>query len=590
MYPYGLIGNCQASALVSESGSIDWLCLPRPDSAPVFGRLLDPDGGSFVIAPTGPKPRTRQRYLPNTAVIETIFELPDNSRFALTDFMPRFERNGRVHRPLQLMRILTPLVGLPSVRVLCRPVCGWSRQPVVARRGSGFLRYEGVSGDLRLATDLPLTYLLEEQAFTLTTPLAFVLSWDDHVEADLEQTISSSLRRTTDWWRQWVKCCSLPTQRQAEVIRSAITLKLHCYEETGAVLAAPTTSLPEIPGGERNWDYRFCWLRDAWLTVSALCRLGHADDLENLLTFLLDIAHREEGGRLRPVYRLDGTLPLPEITHDGWAGNAASLPVRSGNQAAEHVQNDVYGEMLLALGVLYRDERFIHLRGERWEKLLRMLARRCHETLGEADAGLWELRGHWKAHAFSAMLSLAALKGYERLIASGRIIDDASVWEKRCADAEMELSRSVSDGVLWNAPGERVPDASLALLAVLGLGDRAVRMATLAVIRERLAFRVGDVPSGFYFRYRYDDDFGTPEHAFVICSFWIAEAMARLGDVKGGAAALDQAHTAANGLGLFAEHFDPCSGRQSGNFPQCYSHVGQISAAFACSPESPLMG
>lgn len=589
MYPYGMIGNCQGSALVGSGGGIDWLCLPRPDSAPVFGRLLDPDGGTFLITPAGPA-TSRQRYLPNTAVIETIFELADGSSFSLTDFMPRHDRGGRIHRPLQVMRIIRPLVGLPSVRVLCRPVSGWNRQGVQVRRGSGFVRYEGISGDLRLTTDLPLTYLLEEHAFTLTTPLSFVLSWDEHVEAELEQTTSSALRRTTDWWRHWVKCCSLPMQRQAEVIRSAITLKLHCYEETGAVLAAPTTSLPEIPGQERNWDYRFCWLRDAWLTVSALCRLGHADDLENLLTFLLDIAHREEGGRLRPVYRLDGTLPLPEITHEGWVGHAASQPVRSGNQAAEHVQNDVYGEMLLALSVLYRDERFIHLRGERWEKLLRLLARRCHETLGEADAGLWELRGHWKPHAFSAMLSLAALKGYERLIASGRVVDDPQVWAGHCADAERELARSIHDGALWNAPDERVPDASLALLTVLGLGERAVRMTTLAVIRDRLAFRIDGQPTGFYFRYRYDDDFGTPEHAFVICSFWIAEAMARLGDLTGASTALDQAQAAANPLGLFAEHFDPASGRQSGNFPQCYSHVGQISAAFACSPESPLIG
>jgi GH15 family glucan-1,4-alpha-glucosidase len=589
MYEYGLIGNCQALALVGADGGVDWLCLPRPDSAPVFGRLLDPDGGSFVIGAAG-KAVTRQRYLPNTAVLETTVLLADGSGFTVTDFMPRYERGGRIHRPLQLMRMVRPLVGLPTVRVRCRPITGWSRQAAQVRRGSGVLRYEGVAGDLRLATDLPLTYLLEEHTFTLAAPVSFVLSWDEHVEADLEQTAAVALRRTTDWWRQWVKCCSLPMQRQAEVIRSAITLKLHCYEETGAVLAAPTTSLPEIAGSERNWDYRFCWLRDAWLTVSALCRLGHADDLENLLTFLLDIAHREEGGRLRPVYRLDGTLPLPEITHEGWSGHAASLPVRSGNQAAEHVQNDVYGEMLLALGVLYRDERFIHLRGERWEKLLRLLARRCHETLGENDAGLWELRGHWKPHAFSAMLSLAGLKGYERLIASGRVSDDPEVWGKRCQDAEQELARSISDGVLWNAPDEHVPDASLALLAVLGLGDRPVRTATLAVIRERLALRIDDTPTGFYFRYRYDDDFGTPEHAFVICSFWIAEAIARLGDVSAAAKALDLAQTAANPLGLFAEHFDPRSGRQSGNFPQCYSHVGQISAAFACSPESPLIG
>jgi GH15 family glucan-1,4-alpha-glucosidase len=589
MYNYGMIGNCQGSALVGADGGIDWLCLPRPDSPPVFGRLLDPDGGTFLIGPAV-RSNASQRYLTNTAVLETTFHQPDGSRFTITDFMPRFERHGRVYRPLQLFRIVTPQVGLPLVQVSCRPVCGWDRQMAQVQRGSGCVRYGGFPGELRLATDLPLTYLIEERTFTLTTPMTFVLSWDEHVEADLEQTAAMSLRRTVDAWRMWVKQCSLPVLHQTEVIRSAITLKLHCFEETGAVLAAPTTSLPEIAGRERNWDYRFCWLRDAWFTVSALCRLGHADDLENLLTFLLDIAHRQEGGRLHPVYRLDGTLPLPELEHAEWAGHAASLPVRSGNQAASHIQNDVYGEMLLALGVLYRDERFIHLRGERWEGLLRMLARRCHETLGEADAGVWELRGDWKPHAFSAMLSYAGLRSYERLIVSGRIADDAALWAQRRAQAEQELARSITQGVLWNAPGEQVPDASLALLAVMGLGDRNLRAATLAVIQEQLAYRVDGQDTGFYYRYRYGDDFGTPEHAFVICSFWIAEGLARLGDLAGATRAFERVMPAANALGLFAEHFDPGTRRQSGNFPQCYSHVGQISAAFACSPESPLIG
>jgi GH15 family glucan-1,4-alpha-glucosidase len=584
-----MIGNCQASALVGADGGIDWLCLPRPDSPPIFGRLLDPDGGTFRIGPSKPFSST-QRYIANTAVLETIFALEDGTSFSVTDFMPRFDKNGRIHRPLQLMRIVAPLSGLPSIKAICRPVTGWRREAAEVQRRSTHLAYAGLTGRLHLATDLPLTYLLEEQAITLTTSLTFVLSWDEHIEADVEQTVAAALRRTVDAWRLWVKHCSLPVLRQAEVIRSAITLKLHCFEETGAVLAAPTTSLPEIAGRERNWDYRYCWLRDAWFTVSALFRLGHADDLENLLTFLLDVAHRQSDGRLHPVYRLDGTLPLPELEHAEWTGFADSQPVRSGNQAAEHVQNDVYGEMLLALGVLYRDERFVHLRSLRWEGLLRLLALRCHQTLGEPDAGLWELRGEWKPHAFSTLLSLAGLRSYERLIASGRIKDDPELWAGRREQAERELAKSIVDGVLWNSPDEKLPDASMTFLAVLGLGERSVRSATLAVILDRLAYRVDGQETGFYYRYRYDDDFGTPEHAFVICSFWIAEAMARLGDLKGGAKALDRTLAAANPLGLFAEHFDPATGKQSGNFPQCYSHVGLISAAFACSTDSPLIG
>lgn len=588
MRGHALIGNCQGCGLVGEDGAIGWLCLPRPDSPPVFGSILDPEGGHFSIAGVPPA-RTAQRYLPNTAVVETVHEGEDGSRFEVLDFMPRFEQHGRIYRPLQLMRIVRPLAGMPQVTVSCRPVLGWSRQPAELQRGNSHVRWAGYPGQLRLTTDLPLTYLIEERPFTLTAPLHFVLSWDVPVEADLAETCTVFLHRTTDFWRTWVKRCSIPMLHQAEVIRSAITLKLHCWEETGAVLAAPTTSLPEIPGRERNWDYRFCWLRDAWFTVSALSRLGHLDDLEGMLGFLLDLAHRD-GGDLHPVYRIDGSLPLPELEHAGWAGSEGSQPVRSGNQAAEHVQNDVYGEMLLALSTLYRDERFAHRRDGRWADLLALLARRCHATLGQADAGLWELRGGWKPHAFSALLSWAGLRAYERLVAGGRLPGEAAVWSGMRAEAEAELQRSVQGGVLCNAPGEAVADASLALVAILQHPDRELCRRTLAAIRSQLSFRIDGVDSGFFFRYRQADDFGQPEHAFVICSFWVAEALARLGEVEEGGRILRQALAAANHVGLLPEHFDPRSGRRHGNFPQCYSHVGLIAAACAVSPDSPLIG
>jgi len=588
MKRYAMIGNCQGSALVGDDGAIDWLCLPRPDSPPVFGALLDPAGGSFAILAETPG-STVQRYVPNTAVIETTHRCADGTAFLVTDFLPRFVQHGRTYRPLQVIRIITPVTGMPQVRISCRPVLGWTREPAPMQRGSSHVRWTGLSGELRLTTDVPLTYIFEERAFTLTHPLHLVLSWDLPLEADLAETCGLFLRRTIEHWRTWVMRCSIPARHQAAVIRSAITLKLHCWEETGAVLAAPTTSLPEIPGRERNWDYRYCWLRDAWFTVSALSRLGHLDDLEGLLGFLLDLAHRD-GGHLRPVYRVDGTAPLPEETHADWAGAEGSQPVRSGNQAAEHVQNDVYGEMLLALATLFRDERLVHRRDARWAELLALLARRCHETLGEPDAGLWELRGGWKPHAFSALLSWAGLRAYAGLVADGRVPGEASAWAAKRDAAERVVRQSIHDGVLWNAPGEQVPDASLALAAMLDFPDPAVNRATIAAIRSRLSLASDGLAASFFYRYRQADDFGVPEHAFVVCSFWVAEALARLGDVAEAERILVGAMQAGNHVGLMPEHFAPHHRTGHGNQPQCYSHVGLIGAAFAVSPPSPLIG
>lgn len=324
MYPYGLIGNCQVSALVSMTGSVDWMCVPRPDSPPVFGRLLDPDGGHFSI--TSPAPadevQTAQRYIQNTNILITTISLSNGDAFQITDFCPRFLQYGRMYRPAALFRIVEPISGTPSVLVSCKPVAGWSKEPVRPQRGSSHLRYD-VNGDtMRLLTNMPLTYLAEEHpvAVALTQPLYFGLSWSLGIEDDLVKVTHEFLEQTTRYWLTWVKNSSVPLLFQQEVIRSALTLKLQCYEDTGAILAAPTTSLPEQFGGTRNWDYRYCWLRDSYYALTAFHNLGHFEEMEAFLTFLLNIAHAHEHSRdrLRPVYTLSQGMPLPETEHRNW--------------------------------------------------------------------------------------------------------------------------------------------------------------------------------------------------------------------------------------------------------------------------------
>lgn len=587
MYDYGIIGNCQISALVHASGSIDWCCLPRPDSPPIFGKLLDPEGGHFQICPAD-QSRGWQQYQPNTNLLETLFTDAQGNSFIVTDFAPRFEQYGRMYRPSTLIRIVTPVRGHPHIKVSCRPVRGWSKEVIRPMRGNSSLRFEGLEDHLRLTTNMPLTYLVDEIDYPLTHTTYFALTWGSPVEEDLETVCQSFLRKTTLYWRTWVKHCSIPPAFQREVIRSALTLKLHCYEDTGAILAAITTSLPEEVGAVRNWDYRFCWLRDAYFSVTAFYKLGHFEEMEGLLEFLFRCLQGSDVKRLKPVYRLDGTLPLPEIAQDNWAGFKGTTPVRAGNQAAEHVQNDVYGEMLLTLSPLYFDDRFSHLRTREYDDMLHMLAAKCNESLHEPDAGLWEIRDGWKVHAFTLLLCWAGLDRYERLLAEGRLRGDlgqARAWKEA---ANTELQKAIKNNVLWNSSMDLTADASSLLLAVLGYPDAELGRATIAEVKASLAVyrkgaSAGSSPS-FFFRYKRQDDFGVPNHAFLICSFWMIQALAKVGEKDEAQRILEETLHAANGLGLFAEHFDCDTGLQTGNFPQCYSHVGLIQAAFSVSP------
>ena len=585
MYDYGIIGNCHLSALVSRSGSVDWLCLPRPDSPPIFGRLLDPDGGHFSITSPDGQPG-EQTYIENTNVLETRFSDANGNAFVVTDFAPRFEQYDRVFRPPTLVRIVTPISGHPLIRVSTRVVRGWEKEVVPPMRGNSHLRYTGFEDQLRLTTNSPLTFTLEDKAFALQKPLYFIVTWGLPVEDDLETVALKFLRKTVRYWRTWIKHCSLPSQFQAEVIRSALTLKMHCYEDTGAILAAITTSLPEQVGAVRNWDYRFCWLRDAYFSVSAFYQLGHFEELEGILHFLYNVMSKSDIKQLGPVYRIDGSLPLPEINLTNWKGFESTQPVRIGNQAAEHVQNDVYGEMLLTLTPLYFDQRFKPIRTPEYDEMVHTLARKCSEVLTEPDAGLWEFRDGWRVHSFTLLLCWAGLERYARLISENKLNGDltqALAWKQAADEA---LQKCVQDGVLWNSADDKTADASALWMSSVRYPNPVLINRTIQEVRTHLGIKTSkdDTNPAFFFRYKRQDDFGVPDHAFLICSFWMITSLARAGQVKDAKEMLEKTMMSANHLGLLAEHFDCDTHEQRGNFPQCYSHVGLIHAAFAVSP------
>ncbi len=582
MYPYGLIGNCNISALISKHGSVDWLCLPRPDSEPTFGSLLDSDGGTFSVQLADMKDaKYRQYYLENTNILIT--ELANSTEaIRIKDFAPRFEQFGRMYRPATLIRIVEPTRGTPSIRVSCKPVNGWEKAPVRPSRGNSHLRFDIRDDFLRVATNMPITYLEEETPFRTEENLYFGLSWGTAIEEDLQQVAERFFLLTETYWKTWVKHCSIPTLFQEETIRSALALKLHCYEDTGAILAATTTSLPEQRGKNRNWDYRFCWLRDAFFVLSALRNLGHFEEMEGFLKFLLNIAHQKE--HLAPVYSLSQSLPIPETIHSNWKGYADSSPVRSNNQAAEHIQNDAYGEMILTLTPIYLDQRFRHLRHREHESLLSQLGKLAARSIAKPDAGLWEIRNGQQEHTFTNLMCWAGLDRIRNVRNSGYISNLDFNFDEALNRAQTAVTNGTVNGILQNGPGDSTLDASLAIAPILRFPDRKICEKTVDAILADLRFSADEEGKNYFYRYRRSDDFGKPDAPFLVCSFWIVQALASLNRKDQALEILESIRLSANSNGLFSEHYSPSQQIQLGNFPQAYSHVGMINSAFSVSP------
>lgn len=575
----GLIGNCQFSALVERSGGIVWCCLPRFDSGPVFGALLDEAGGAFSISPPDGKPG-QQAYIQNSNILETIFEARDG-RFKVIDFAPRFTQHARMFRPTQLVRIVEPLEGSPTITVRCDPRLGWTKAVPVSVPGSNHIRYEGYDAQLRLTTDVPLSYLAG-QPFALTRRRHFVLSWGAPVEEPLDALCERFFTETLHYWQRWVKHCNIPTHFQREVIRSALALKLHCFEDTGAIVAAMTTSIPESTGSGRNWDYRYCWLRDAYYVLDALRLLGHFEEREHFIEYLLNISVQSQGHDLRPLYRVDGRPDLDERTLPEWSGFGGEGPVRIGNAAAIHEQHDVFGELVLALTPVFLDERFVQERTPATLDLVLRLARRAIAVAGTPDAGIWEFRKKWQPQTFSSLMCWAAT---ERMARIAERHAPAAAAEFRAAAVRIhdEIMSRAWNGALKSfvaSYDSEELDASLLQMAPLRFlaPDDPRLAATVDAVRASLS------QDGWLLRYRGNDGLGVPSVAFVVCTFWLVEALATMGRAGEAHEIMRRVHEVMSPLGLMAEDFDTRGQRLWGNFPQAYSHAGLIRASFAASP------
>jgi len=576
-YDFGVIGNCAFLALVHKNTNINWLCWPRFDSSFVFGGLLDDEkGGEFSILPSTDNFNSHQYYIENTNVLCTEIENEDG-KYRVTDFAPRFFQYDRYFKPLMLIRKIEPLSGTPRVKVKCDPVGEYGSLKPSMNQASNHIKFLGLQSEIRLTTNISLTYILEEQHFVLNDTRYLVLTYGAPLEAPVESTSENFQQKTVNYWQHWVKSTSISDFYQQQVIRSALVLKIHQFEDTGGIIASTTTSLPEAPGSGRNWDYRYCWLRDTYYTLTAFNHIGHFEELERYFYYIANISASQKS-RYQPLYSISGSDQLIEKIMDlkGYLGNQ---PVRVGNQAYEHIQNDVYGQVLLSLLPLYVDHRFINDERAGSQNLVYDVLQKIEEVMYEPDAGLWEFRDLSQYHCYTYLFhwagSSAAIKIAKRL--GDKELEIKASKLKQAAVDKIEECYDPERKVYTQAIGTKNLDASTLQLIMMnyldGNSDRAKNH--LKSLEKELKSE-----DGLFYRYLHMDDFGMPETTFLICAFWYVEALACVGRVDEAAETFENIMQYSNHLGLFSEDVDAATGSQWGNFPQAYSHVGLVNAAY----------
>ncbi len=581
-----LIGNCAIAGLVDTKGRIVWSCWPRLDGDPVFHALLgtatdNPYDGAFTIELEG-LARSEQAYDENTAIVRTRLFTSDGDAIEITDFMPRFESRGRSFRPTALARRVRPIAGRPRIRVRCRPRFDWGRQAPTITTGSNHIRYVGADLVLRLNTNAPVTYIREETSFLIDRSLSFYLGPDETLSDGADTLCRTFEENTADYWRRWTRRLSLPFEWQEAVIRAAITLKLNTFEETGAIIAAVTTSVPEAANTERNWDYRYCWLRDAFFVIRALNSLSEMETMEHYLRYLQNVIAGWDGGaHFQPLYGIALERHLHEKIVDlpGYRGMG---PVRVGNQAWEHHQYDVYGNIILGAAQAFVDKRLLSPAGIDAFHVMERIgeeAFRCHD---KPDAGMWELRYRSRVHTSSSLMCWAALDRLSK-IASHLGLGERSLYWRSRADtvrgAILTRGWNESTGTFVESFEGHDLDAGLLLMAEVNFIDPKDQkfVATVDAIAAKL--RRGN----HMFRYHAADDFGEPENAFNICTFWYIDALARMGRREEAREIYETMLSCRNHVGLLSEDVTTATGELWGNFPQTYSMVGIINGAMRLS-------
>ncbi|KIF83703.1 glycoside hydrolase family 15 protein [Noviherbaspirillum autotrophicum] len=578
----GLIGNSRTCALVDRRASIVWWCYPYLDGDPVCCSLLQSDEqnadfGQIDVELDG-SAESEQFYERNSAILITRFRDSAGNGIEVIDFAPRFYLHGRMFAPAMLVRVVRRRSGRPRVALRVRPAVDYGRERAQVRCGAHHLSYYGMSQSMRLTTDASVSSVLDERPFFLHDSVTLLMGPDETVDGAPHEVGRAFYEKTQAFWHQWVRNLAIPFEWQEVVIRAAITLKLNAFDDTGAIVAAVTTSIPEAPGSGRNWDYRYCWLRDAYFVVNALNSLGATGTMEHYLDYILNIIADTRDAPLQPVYGIRREAALDERVAPALAGYRGMGPVRIGNFAYFQVQNDVFGEAVLASTHAFFDTRLERPAGRHMFNDLERLGEQAVRQYNAPDAGLWELRGATRVHTFSSIMCWAACHRLAIIARKLGLPERERLWSGHAGKMHREICERA-----WNPRlgsfvstfgGDRL-DASLLLMAEFQFLDphdpRFV--ATVDVIERHL--RRGD----FMLRYDEEDDFGRPETAFLVCTLWWILALAQIGRKERARELFGNVLSRCNHLGLLSEDVAPDSGELWGNFPQTYSMVGLIHCA-----------
>lgn len=575
-----VIGNGHTAALLEPTARLVWWCYPRLDGDPVFSRLLaGDDEKGFCDIVLDDMIDYASDYERNTAVLSTTLTNSQNASVKITDFAPRFQNYGRIFRPPQLIRIVEPLAGLPRIAIRVRPTSDYGKPIEDRSLGSNHITFRGKDLAVRLTTDGPLSYIDHEAAFVLTKPIHMVLGPDEPWPGDIATTCREFADRTRDYWMEWVRRLSIAYDWQDAIIRAAIALKLSNFEETGAVIAALTTSIPEAPTSGRTWDYRFCWMRDAYFVVKALNRLGATKTMEDFISFILGIASDDP---LRPVYSVVPSDPMDERIAPNLKGYRNDGPVRVGNAAAFQNQHDTFGSIILAAMPIFFDRRLPRPGNEGLFHLLESLGDKAARLAFAPDSSIWEYRGRAHIHTYSAAMCWAGCSRLAAIASHLGLHDRAAFWTETANNIQnplLEGAWSEKRGSFTAGFGLEDLDASVLLLPETGIIEpndpRFVR--TVAAI-ERDLLRGKHV-----MRYANEDDFGMPEAAFLTCRFWLIDAWWWLGRREEARDLFVDALGYRNRYGLLSEDIHPQTGQLWGNFPQTYSMAGLILTAMRLS-------
>jgi GH15 family glucan-1,4-alpha-glucosidase len=578
-----LIGNSRTSALIDRCGTITWWCYPNFDSDPICCKLLQPERkdpsaerGLIDVRLDGDK-LVEQSYERNTAILRSRFEDEEGNGIEVIDFAPRFYLHGRMFSPAMLVRIIQRTKGRPRITLRVRPTTDYGRMSAETRCGTHHITYVGGLA-MRLTTDASLASVIDERPFFLHDSITMVMGPDETLEGSPREVGRLFHEHTQMYWHRWVRNLAIPFEWQDVVIRAAITLKLNAFDDTGAIIAAVTTSIPEAPNSGRNWDYRYCWLRDAYFVVNALNRLGATGTMERHLQYILNIIADTRDSPLQPVYGIRRETSLDETIAPGLAGYRGMGPVRVGNLAYHQVQNDVFGSAILASTHAFFDRRLRRPADRSIFNDLERLGELAVRTYNTPDAGIWELRGVRRVHTFSSIMCWAACDRLASIAHQLMLHERAAVWEKHAKQIHHAICESAWNPVMGcfvsTFGGDRL-DASLLLIAEFQFLDAKDPrfVSTVAAIEKRL------LRGDFLLRYDEEDDFGLPETAFLVCTQWWVLALAQMGEKERARAIFEKILSKRNHVGLLSEDVATDTGELWGNFPQTYSMVGLIQCA-----------